>query len=250
MRLLPLTLAALLALASGALAADPVVLFDQGHGQKFVIEKKGDLHLSGLADAFRRAGFEVRATDAPLTPEALAGVKAVVSSGAFKDFTLEEVKALLDYVKEGGRLAVMLHIPTPYVEVLIPFGIVTSMGVIHEDAALADSDSINFKATNLGTQPVFAGLKAVAFHGTWALRNINEQAIPLVRTSAKSWMDINGNNVWDSGKEEMGPYAVAMLSTTDKGECFAFADDAVFQDRFLEGDNLKLADQLARWFGR
>lgn len=38
----------------------PVALFDQGHGQRFLVEGKGQLDLTGLADVFREAGYEVR----------------------------------------------------------------------------------------------------------------------------------------------------------------------------------------------
>jgi hypothetical protein len=46
-------------LAAGAAWGDgkPVVLFDQGHGQKFLIEDAGQLQLVGLAGIFRSQGF-------------------------------------------------------------------------------------------------------------------------------------------------------------------------------------------------
>ena len=49
----------------------PVVLFDEGHGQTFVIEDSGDLQLSALAGLFREAGFEVKTGRKAITTELL-----------------------------------------------------------------------------------------------------------------------------------------------------------------------------------
>lgn len=38
----------------------PVVLFDQGHGQHFLVENKGELDLSKLGETFKALGFQVK----------------------------------------------------------------------------------------------------------------------------------------------------------------------------------------------
>ncbi len=64
-------------------ATKPVVLFDQGHGQTFVIEKSSDLHLSGLANLFREAGFKVKTGRQTITSDILSDVDGLVISGPF-----------------------------------------------------------------------------------------------------------------------------------------------------------------------
>ena len=65
-------------------AAAPVVLIDQSHDQRFVIEKDGPLHLSAFAAILKEEGFSVRSSGEAFTDEQLNGVDAVVISGPFK----------------------------------------------------------------------------------------------------------------------------------------------------------------------
>ena len=49
-------LAAFVVVAAAGPAAATTVLFDQGHGQRFVADRDGELDLSGLAGVFGREG--------------------------------------------------------------------------------------------------------------------------------------------------------------------------------------------------
>ena len=69
-------------------------LFDQGHGQRFLIERGGDLDLSLFAGTFRDRGAEVSTSSAPLTEKLLHGVDVLVISGPFRPFTPEEIEAV------------------------------------------------------------------------------------------------------------------------------------------------------------
>ncbi len=69
---LSLTLFVLLALfwsGHSANAASSVVLFDQGHGQPFVVERQGKLDLSGLSTLFIQNNYQVKSTTNKLTDE-------------------------------------------------------------------------------------------------------------------------------------------------------------------------------------
>ena len=59
-----MVLLAALALAAGpgAFAAAPVALFDQSHGQRFLIDDGAELGLKGLAGVFDGAGYSIRVT--------------------------------------------------------------------------------------------------------------------------------------------------------------------------------------------
>ena len=57
--LLFLVTVAFSAILSAIAVAGQVVLFDQGHGQRFLVEKGGALDLSRLADLFAERGMVV-----------------------------------------------------------------------------------------------------------------------------------------------------------------------------------------------
>ena len=53
--------------------APPVILFDQGHNQRFLINKEGPLQLTGLAGIFKEQGFKVDSHEGAIDKDALAG---------------------------------------------------------------------------------------------------------------------------------------------------------------------------------
>src|SRR5258708_7372170 len=57
----------LIAVWSPIHAAQKTVLFDEGHGQKFVIEGSGSLDLSGLSVLFRNEGWRVVSNKGEIT---------------------------------------------------------------------------------------------------------------------------------------------------------------------------------------
>ena len=114
-RFIPVALLAAACLATGAAWGDggPTVLFDQSHGQKFLVGEAGRLQLSELAEIFRNQGFRVTSQTEPITDRVLAKCDALVLSGAFRPYTAEEVAVIGRFVERGGRLAVMLHTAPP-----------------------------------------------------------------------------------------------------------------------------------------
>ena len=96
-RWLLLWLFCLLAVPS-ALWAAPVVLFDEGHGQPFLISGERPLDLSTLAGVFTAAGYEVRSSREPLDVAQLASCNVLVISGAFQPLRAEEVAAIQEFV--------------------------------------------------------------------------------------------------------------------------------------------------------
>lgn len=234
---------------SAAFAAQPVALFDQGHGQRFLIEKTGELNLGGLAEAFRGAGYEVRSTAAPLTADALSGISVVVSSGCLVPYKPEEVDALKKFVNAGGGLSAMMHIAPTYEGLLTAFGIVGSSGVVHETENVEAINSLDFVARDLSAHPLFEGVAGVNFYGSWAVAGVKGGAEVIARTSKGGWIDLNRNKVRDEKVEPLGQLGLIAVASSGSGRVVAFGDDAIFQDRFLTGDNKKLAANLAAWLG-
>jgi hypothetical protein len=226
--------------------ARTTVLFDQGHGQKFLIERGGDLDLSALARTFRDLGDDVSTSSAPVTEKLLHGVDILVISGAFRPYTREEAEAVGRFVERGGAVCITLHIAPPLSGLLYRLGIDHSNSVIHEEEGLIEKDSLNFHVTRLAKHPLFRGVRQFSLYGGWALQNVRSGGRPIAWTSPSAWIDLNGNNSYDPGDARQ-QFAVAVAGEAGKGRFVVFGDDAIFQNRFLTGDNLILARNLAAW---
>lgn len=249
--LLWLPLAALLALGTPADAGAPVVLFDQGHGQRFVIEDAGELHLSRLAEVFRASGYQVRAAAEPLTPKTLDGVAVVVSSGLFQSYSTDELETLLAFVERGGGLAVMLHVAPTYANLLQSLGVLASPGVLREGEGVLEGNPLNYRVTSFSAHPLTAGLEGFSLYGGWAVMDNGRSPTvhTLAFTSRSSWIDADGDRQ-RGPKEVAHSYGVVVAGERGKGRFAVFGDDAIFQNRFLDEANRKLATNLAGWLYR
>lgn len=248
MRYIPLaTLLFLLSFASSGIAA-PTVLFDQGHGQAFTIEQKGELQLGELAALFRADGWQVASSSGAVTPQLLQNVDALVISGAFKPFAPAEIEAIANFVAGGGRLTVMLHIAPPLVPLLHRFGVVTANGVVQEgsQSLILDGQALNFKVANLQNHPLNQGLTHFSLYGGWPLLPQGENTLSVASTSPTAWVDLDRDKVL-SLNDAVQEFSVLVTGKVDQGEFAVFADDAIFQNRFLKGVNVRLAKNLSRW---
>lgn len=241
-----LFLAAFLVMAvpSFGMGATPIVMFDQGHNQRFLVEDSGDLQLSGLAEAIRAQGGQVLATKEVLTDETLKGVTALVISGPFEPLKPAEVDAIVRFVENGGRLAAMLHIAPPLAGLLTRLDVDYSNGVLHEQQNIIDKD-LNFRVQDLSANPLFRDLKGFSAYGAWAL-NAGAAATVIARTSKDAWVDLNADNVLSRG-DAVGAFGVVATGNLGKGSFLVFGDDAIFQNRYLVDSNKKLADNLGVW---
>jgi hypothetical protein len=224
----------------------PLVLFDQGHGQRFAVEDSNPLGLSRLAEVLREEGAQVGTLTGRIDNASLAAAKALVISGPFASFEEPEVEAIAAFVMRGGRVTIMLHIAPPATSLLDGLGVTSSMGVINEVEATIGDVALNFYVLRMERHPLTSGLKNFAVYGGWAVQNMGRNAIVIARTGPGAWLDANGNRVYDLGEpvESMG---VVVAGRAGSGSFLVFGDDAIFQNKFLEGSNLALARNLAEW---
>jgi hypothetical protein len=229
-----------------ASAAGPVVLFDEGHGQRFFAGGKGELDLSGLAAAFRAAGLQVRTNSGALDARALTGVSALVISGAFAPLTAAEVEAVHGFLDGGGRLALMLHIGQPLQGLLGKMNIQFSRGPIHESDGLIGTRGVDFSVTRFEPHALTSGLGSLSVFGCWALQTGSPWATVIARTSPRAWLDSDGDGRFSPG-EPVGAQGMIVAGTQGAGAFAVFGDDAMFQNRFLKAYNTDAAGRLARW---
>ena len=236
-----------LAVATPVLADDktPNVLFDEAHNQKFVIDGTGELQLTKLGETFRSKGIKLATSKKPLAAETLAGYDALVISGPFAHLEAAEVDAVLAFVKNGGRLALMLHIGPPLSGLLNKLDIDHSNMVIREQEGILNGDPINYKITSLQNHPLLNGLSFYSVYGGWAF-NPGSGVSTIASSGKRSWVDLDGDKKLSKG-DAMGPFAVLVTGKLGSGSSVVFSDDAIFQNKFLDADNTKLAENLASW---
>ncbi|HEY6839525.1 MAG TPA: DUF4350 domain-containing protein [Geobacteraceae bacterium] len=223
------------------------IIFDEGHGERFVTGNNGPLDLSSLADVFRRKGLTVKPIAGPLDDGALAAADGIVISGPFSHLTQAEIDSILRFMDRGGELAVMLHIAEPAAELLHTLGVDFSNRIIHEQSDVVDNDSANFRVTRFESHPLFAGVKRFTIHGGWALAGFAEGARAIASTSPSAWVDLDGDGKL-SAQDVMESFGVVVTGSHGKGAFVVFGDDAIFQNKFLDDDNGVLAGNLATWF--
>lgn len=228
-------------------AKQPVVIFDQGHGQKFVIEQEGNLHLSGLSKLFKDAGCEVKITIGQLTDTTLAKADVLIISGAFQPLSSTEIEAILHFLEKGGRLCVMLHIPQPAAGLMDRLKIYASNGAIQERENLIKLGPKEFYTSKLENHAITSGIKKFAVYGGWALMSESKTARVIAWSSPKAWIDLNRNNTFDSPPDAQQAFGIAVAGTLGKGHYVVFGDDAIFQNSFLVKENLALGKNLVRW---
>jgi len=224
----------------------PLVLFDQGHGQRFTVEGENPLGLSRLAAVLREEGAQVQAITGLIDGAALSGAKALVVSGPFTPFEESEVEAIAGFVMRGGRVSIMLHIAPPVTSLLNGLGVASSRGVINEVGQTIGNMSLNFNVVRMERHTLTRDLKNFSVYGGWAVQNMGRNAIVIARTGPGAWLDANGNRTYDLGEpvESMG---VVVAGRAGNGSFLVFGDDAIFQNKFLEGNNLSLGENLADW---
>lgn len=227
-------------------SAAPVVLFDEGHGQRFLVGGDGPLDLSALASQFVAAGWAITTTDQPLSAERLAAADALVISGPFQPLSAAEVDAVAAFVDGGGRLALMLHIAPPLGPLLHRLEVDYSNGTLRETVNVIAANPLDFRINDLATHPLNQGLASFNIYGAWALRGTAPQARIIASTSPRAWVDLNRDQRLSPG-DAVQTFGVVVAGELGAGRFVAFADDALFQNRFLLGGNLVLARNLAGW---
>ncbi len=245
MRLLFL-LCLFLLLPLSALADTPRLLFDQGHRQAFVIEKEGPLQLSRLAELFQQQGWRVEQTTKQLTKQSLTDVDALVISGAFSPLSPDEIDAVLGYLQRGGKLAVMIHIGQPLLTLLHKLGVDVGTRVINEKQNQPNGKTIDFMVHNFSPHPLTKNLQSFTIYGGWPLQAFEQQGKSVASSSPHSWVDMNQDKKLSKG-DMISPFDVLISGEYGRGSFAVFADDAIFQNQFLQGGNKALAENLGRW---
>ena len=219
------------------------VLFDEHHGQIFSTEKSGILQLSGLSEIFNEEGWMVKTCNSEITDEVLTGVDALIITGAFKPVTVQETEAINRFIENGGKLSVMLHIGSPFSNLLHTLNVAISNSVIHEVENIIEDNDLNFRVLDLKKHDLFNKLKLFNVYGGWALMPLKDNAQIIAQTSEKAWIDLNNDKEADAQQA----FGTVVVGNVGKGHFVVFSDDALFQNHFLKDENYQLGKNLAKW---
>lgn len=223
------------------------VYFDQGHGQMFLADRENDLDLSGLAKLFINDGFLVRAGNKAFSEEFLSTIDVLIISGPFKSLSPEEVNSVIKFIQGGGKLAVMLHIGPPALELFKALKVDFSNGVIREREGIIEKEPLNFRVSRLKPHKLTKGLKRFNLYGGWAVINSDDSSKVIAETGPKAWVDLDQDKKLSQG-DAVQSFGVAVAGNMGNGRFVVFGDDAIFQNRFLVGDNLLIGKRLVEWF--
>jgi hypothetical protein len=223
------------------------VLFDQGHGQRFLIDSGETLGLSRLRILFEKEGVTVRATKEAFTPELLKAVKSLVIAGPFAVVTPPEIAAIKTFLIEGGRLSVMLHTGTPVAPLLQELGVVVSKRPVMEQKNVLGDNPVDFQVIALEKHELTAGLQGFNVYGCWGLRSIHADVAIIARSSQQAWFDANQDGKQGEGESGQN-IGIMAIGTYGKGQFVVFGDDAIFQNQYLDSTNELLARNLIGWF--
>jgi hypothetical protein len=222
------------------------VIFDQGHDQKFVIDKEGDLQLSRLSGLLRKEGYDVKVNTGQIKDATLKTADVLIISGAFQPLSPEETNAIVRFLEKGGKLCVMLHIPQPLIGLMSRLKVYASNGVIEEQENTINNAPKEFFITNMEKHEITGGLKKIGVHGAWALMTESKTAQIIARTGSKAWIDLNRDGKFNETDTRQS-FGVVIAGTLGKGKYVIFGDDAIFQNKFLDQENMPLGKNLAAW---
>jgi hypothetical protein len=170
----------------------------------------------------------------------------LIISGAFQPLSPDEINAVIRFVEKGGKLCVMLHIPQPLTGLMSKLKIYASNGVIQEQENTIHNAPKDFFITNKEKHEITRGLKKIGVHGAWALMTESKTAQIIARTGPKAWVDLNRDGKFNETDARQS-FGVVIAGTLGKGRYVIFGDDAIFQNKFLEQENMSLGKNLADW---
>jgi len=224
----------------------PLARFDSSHGEIFSVFGDGPLDYTAFGQMMREAGFDVIEPAEPITDTSLKNLRLLVIAGPTRPYEHREVQTIRQFVEDGGRLLVLLHIAPPVARLTETFGIFVSNFVVSEHEGSIGGKAQDFYVTRFIPHPVATDVSRIAVFGSWGLM-AEAPAVVVAETSDDAWVDFDRNGLLNSDEPRQSFGILAVVKYGD-GRMVVVADDAPFATRFLdEGDNRKLAENIVHW---
>ena len=227
-------------------ARRPLARFDSSHGEIFSAFGDGPLDYTDFGRMMGETGFDVIERAEPLSPASLADIHLLIIAGPTRPFEDTEVETIHQFVINGGRLLVLLHIAPPVARLTESFSIFVSNFVISEPEETLQGNPQDFGVTRFTDHKLTQGLSRISVYGTWGLL-AEDPARIIAETSPEAWVDLDRNARVDD-EEPRQSFGIIAVAQPGKGRVVVVADDAPFATRFLsEADNRVLAGNILQW---
>ncbi len=167
--------------------------------------------------------------------------KALIICGPKRMFTREDIEKIKDFVENGGRVLILVHIP-PSINLgtlLSELGFSYGSAVVYQIKDGKFSQDIVVKVFNGEfKQNLFKEVEKITVYGGFYINN----AI----ACADGYADINKDGILS--EEEKRYYGIVGYKKIGRGEVLVITDDAMFLDRYISSaDNTKFAENIAEW---
>ncbi len=224
----------------------PIVLFDQAHGNLSLVDNRSEFGLSKLAAQFINKGFSVKSSTSALTSEQLTNVSTLVIASPTQPLAQQEIKAIKQYLVEGGQLCILIDQAQPLAKLLARIDIAISNDLIREQQnTLPNAPTTSFFVTNLIPHPLTTDLSSININGSFALQP-RLAANRIARTSQTAWVDLNNNQTLEMGDAKQA-FSVIVTGQIGHGHFVIFADADILVNNTINGKNLILAHNLTKW---
>jgi len=221
------------------------IVVDEGHGQRFSVASEGELQLSGLGMLAESSGHQIEIHKGPINNQVLLVARGLIISGPFTSYSVDEIRAIRSFAHRGGRIAIMIHVGPLNGLLLAGLGVQVSNGVLFDPQNPLGRGGREFSAHKFSHHPLFESVDSFNLYGAWALNTSASTARGIAFTGHRAWIDLHGQH--NSTNNPVSSWAVVVSVEMGSGEVVVFGDDAIFQNRFLEGGNLRLAENLVKW---
>jgi len=202
-----------------------IVYFLQGHGEKELdnIENSGLLRVKNILESL---GYDVKPVSFLKTNGVPDDADVVVVPGPEKDFFIEDLNDMNEYLEKGGALLILVDPNNlPNLEQFCrQFGINLGKGVVVDKSKrIPGSDFLVTLVEQYSNHEITAEIDSVSIFPLSRSVNVSGikrkeiNIIPLARTDEKSWLETdlvnlfnNGIPLFDELKDEKGPLTIAV----------------------------------------
>jgi len=178
-----------------------------------------------LGSYFPRSWKVVSSLKLTLTSDLLQGYDILVLGAPCGKFSDDEIRAVQEYVSNGGSLFVHgdAYVPSGVNALLDVFGVAMNEGALETEDCLWDKAS--FEITSIDKDHnVTTGIDKIVINWGTSLSVWAEDATILASTTSDVWLEENGDNV-KSNQEEWGPHIFMVALKYGKGKMVVMGDD-------------------------
>jgi hypothetical protein len=174
-------------------------------------------------------------------------------------FSNIEIKHIVDYVREGGRLLLISEYGSDYLQKTNlndisskEFGIIFEKNIVKENNKTNLNCSSILTIKNLEKSKIVSNLREIVIGGTCSLF-LNHNAKPLIKTNTNDvWSEVYDDSSEEWIKEDEKQQVIAAYTEYGQGKVVAFGDIDIFSKDPNIGinkmDNRKLITNIFNWF--